>query len=295
MDSGIIEILKECRLCPRQCGADRTAGTGACGGGISARVAKVMTHRWEEPCICGDGGCGAVFFAGCSLGCVYCQNKEISRRAVGEEYSVEALAELFEKIGGSGVSTLDLVTPSHYAPQVDAALGMCNLSVPVVYNVGGYESAETVARYMSKADVFLTDFKYGSSETAAKYSSAPDYPERAGESLREMYRIAGDPRYNDDGIITHGVILRHLVLPGERRDSVKTLELAAKAVPPESVVLSLMRQYTPGFAPDEYRNLSRRITTFEYEYVRDAAVEMGFSGYSQDADSATAAYTPDFK
>lgn len=250
---------------------------------------------WEEPCIVGDTGTGAVFFSGCSLGCVYCQNRDISRSPAGEEHTVDALAELLCNTAEGGVSTLDLVTPSHYAPQVDAALEIAKPAIPVIYNVGGYECTDTVRRYMSRGDVFLTDFKYGSAETGEKYSHSPDYPEIAAEALAAMYEIAGEPRYNHKGIITGGVILRHLVLPGERHDSVKALEKAAAAVPPEKVVLSLMSQYTPGFAPREYRNLSRRVTSFEYDYVRDAAVEMGYSGYSQDRDSATAAYTPDFE
>ncbi len=258
------------------------------------RVAKVMRHMWEEPCVCGENGTGAVFFSGCSLGCVYCQNRDISRGESGEEYTVSGLAELFRRIEAEGASTLDLVTPSHYAPQIRAALEMCTLKIPTVYNTGGYELPDTVSEYMGGADVFLTDFKYGSRETGERYSAAPDYPELATAALREMYRIAGEPRYNGNGIMEHGIVLRHLVLPGERRDSVKALELAASAVPPEKVVLSLMRQYTPGFAPSDYKNLSRRVTTFEYEYVLDAAVEMGYRGYSQEADSATAAYTPEF-
>lgn len=277
------------------CNADRTADGGFCGGGEFVRVAKVMTHMWEEPCISGDRGTGAVFFSGCSLGCVYCQNRDISKASVGDEYTEEQLAELFLHIEKSGVHTLDLVTPSHFAPQIHTALDISKPNIPVIYNVGGYELADTVGRYMSHADVFLTDFKYSSAETGERYSGAPDYPQRAAEALAVMYEIAGDPEYNDEGIITGGIILRHLVLPGERRDSVKALETAAKAVPPEKVVLSLMSQYTPDFAPRELKNLSRRVTSFEYEYVRDAAIEMGFSGYSQDRTSALAAYTPDFE
>ncbi len=290
----MMEFIKNCRLCPRQCGADRTAGVGLCGGGERARVSKVMLHAWEEPCICAGNGAGAVFFSGCSLGCIYCQNKDISRCAVGNEYSADELAELFCDIAAKGASCLDLVTPSHYAPQICEALEMCSLSIPIVYNVGGYELRDTVEKYMQKADVFLTDFKYGSCETGEKYSSAPDYPEIAADALRAMYGIVGDPVYDDSGMLRRGIILRHLVLPGERRDSVKALERVAEAVGAEHVILSLMRQYTPDFAPAEHKNLKRRVTTFEYEYVRDAALDMGFAGYSQDADSASAAYTPDF-
>jgi len=286
--------IKSCDLCPRKCGADRTVGHGLCFGGKNAKISKVMRHKWEEPCICGNAGTGAVFFSGCSLGCVYCQNKDISRGIAGTEYTVPELADLFCEINESGAASLDLVSPSHYAVQVNEAFEMCSMTIPVVYNVGGYELSSTVSDYMSHADVFLTDFKYGSADTGKKYSDAPDYPEIAAEALRAMYQITGDTEYGDDGILRRGIVLRHLVLPGERRDSVKALELAASAVPPEKVILSLMRQYTPDFAPKEYKNLTRRVTTFEYNYVLDAAVEMGFSGYSQDADSASAAYTPDF-
>lgn len=293
---------EKCDICPRRCGADRINGTGICGGGRNPRISKIMVHRWEEPCICGDRGTGAVFFSGCALRCIYCQNKDISGVDTGksgiikgDEYDTASLAELFCRIADSGVATLDLVTPSHYAPQVREALDRCEISVPVVYNISGYELTKTIRKYMDRADVFLTDFKYGTTETAEKYSSAADYPETASESLREMYRITGDPIFDDEGILRHGIVLRHLVLPGERKDSVKALERAAAAVPPEKMILSLMRQYTPGFAPVEYKNLGRRVTTFEYEYVRDAALGMGFAGYSQDADSATVEYTPEFE
>ena len=253
-----------------------------------------MIHKWEEPCICGKGGAAAVFFSGCSLGCVYCQNKKISYASSGREYDADEMRRLFREIVSEGAECLELVTPSHYAPQIKEALYGCALSVPVVYNIGGYELEKTVRMYMDPADVFLTDFKYGTAKTGMLYSAAADYPEIAVNALKEMYRLTGGPVFGDNGMLVRGIVLRHLVLPGERKDSVKALERAASAVPPEKIILSLMRQYTPGFAPDGIGKLGRRVTSFEYEYVRDAAIEMGFSGYSQDANSATAAYTPDF-
>lgn len=288
---------ESCDLCPRLCGADRRTERGLCGGGGSISVSKTMLHHWEEPCICGDGAVGAVFFSGCALGCVYCQNSAISRpcsTAAAERHSPMTLALLFSKLERAGAVALDLVTPSHFAPQIDEALDMLLPSVPVIYNTGGYERPETVWRYMTRADVFLTDFKYGSSETAERYSSAPDYPETAAAALLEMYRLVGAASLSETGMLSRGIILRHLVLPGERRDSVRALRRVADTLPPGDVILSLMSQYTPGHAPAEYKNLSRRVTSFEYEYVRAAALEMGFSGYSQDRDSASAAYTPDF-
>lgn len=285
---------EKCTLCPRRCEANRRIGVGLCGGAERPTVAKIMRHYWEEPCISGSRGSAAVFFSGCALGCVYCQNREISRGGVGEEYDVPSLAALFRQLGESGAHNINLVTPSHYAVPVKQALLLASPDVPVVYNIGGYELSETVREYMDTADVFLTDFKYGTPETAEKYSGAPDYPETAVSALREMYRIVGDPVFDGDGLMKSGIVLRHLVLPGSRRDSVKALELAASAVPPDKVVLSLMRQYTPDFAPREMKNLCRRVTTFEYEYVLDAARELGYSGYSQDAASSSVKYTPEF-
>ena len=285
---------EKCDLCPRMCGADRRTGVGFCGGGERVRIAKVMRHMWEEPCISGTRGSAAVFFCGCTLGCVYCQNKEISRGGVGEEYTDEALAALFSSLASSDAHNINLVTPSHFAVPVKRALDAASPEIPVVYNIGGYERPETVRGCMDSADVFLTDFKYGTEAAARKYSAAPDYPEVAAAALREMYGLVGDPVFGDDGMLVRGVIMRHLVLPGGRRDSVRALELAAEAVPPKNLVLSLMRQYTPDFAPRDMRELCRRVTSFEYNYVLDAAREMGYSGYSQDKDAASAAYTPDF-
>lgn len=285
---------EKCDLCPRMCGADRRTGVGFCGGGERVRIAKVMRHMWEEPCISGTRGSAAVFFCGCTLGCVYCQNKEISRGGVGEEYTDAALAALFSSLASSGAHNINLVTPSHFAVPVKRALDAASPEIPVVYNIGGYERPETVRGCMDSADVFLTDFKYGTEAAARKYSAAPDYPEVAAAALREMYGLVGDPVFGDDGMLVRGVIMRHLVLPGGRRDSVRALELAAEAVPPKNLVLSLMRQYTPDFAPRDMRELCRRVTSFEYNYVLDAAREMGYSGYSQDKDAASGAYTPDF-
>jgi len=285
---------ESCDLCPRLCMADRRVNTGFCGGSATCVVAKVMLHPWEEPCICGSGSAGAVFFAGCSLSCVFCQNKDISQTLPlpGERCDAAALAGIFQKLEKDGAVCLDLVTPSHFAPVVNDALLRYRPQIPVVYNIGGYERAETVKRYMGGADIFLTDFKYGSRETGERYSRAPDYPDVAEAALVEMHRITGSPEYGADGRLKRGIVVRHLVLPGERRDSVRALERIAATVPPGDVVLSLMRQYTPGWAPPEMKNLSRRVTSFEYGYVLDAAVEMGFEGYSQEGDSASAAYTP---
>ena len=285
-----------CTMCPRRCGADREQGEiGYCGAGDGIRVAKVMLHPWEEPCLIHGPGAGAIFFGGCPLHCVYCQNKAISHGDVGEIWDTARLSEEILLLQERGASCIDLVSPTQYAKQILTALRCVkdNLRIPVVWNTGGYETVETIRACRGLVDVFLTDFKYGTAETAEKYSAAPDYVQVARQALIAMVETVGDPVWDGERL-TGGVILRHLVLPGCRRDSEAALTAVAEAIDPASVILSLMRQYTPDFAPEEFTALRRRVTTFEYEYVRDAAVRLGFGGYSQDADSATADYTPEF-
>lgn len=256
-----------------------------------------MLHRWEEPCL-GEAA-GAVFFSGCSLGCVYCQNRSISRRTAdggtlpGEVYDTSSLAALFMQLRDMGASCLDLVTPTHYAPTILAALSRvkAKLGIPVVWNTGGYETIEAIRATAGLVDIYLTDFKYGGCDPAGRYSDAPDYADVASAALAEMYRVAGDPHWDGERL-TRGIILRHLVLPGGRKDSIMALSRAAEAVAPSSVVLSLMRQYTPDFAPEEYRQLRRRVTTFEYESVLAEAIRLGYDGYTQQKESASARYTP---
>ena len=285
-----------CELCPRRCGADRSAGkTGWCRCPGTALVAKTMIHRWEEPALAGNGGSGAIFFGGCTMNCVYCQNKAISHGEVGEIWDVPRLSEEILSLQKAGASCIDLVSPTQYGEEILSAIRpiKAKLNIPVVWNTGGYETPEMIRACRGLVDVFLTDFKYGTERVAEAYSAAPKYPEVAKAALAEMVSAVGDPVFAGD-ILTRGVIVRHLVLPGCRRDSEAALTLVSETVSPKSVILSLMRQYTPDFAPKEIPALRRRVTTFEYEFVQDVAVNLGFSGYSQDADSATAAFTPEF-
>lgn len=271
-------------------------------------IAKIMLHHWEEPCISGgeDGvGSGAVFFSGCPLKCVYCQNKAISRGETGTEYSAEALAARLIRLRRLGAYNLNFVTPTHYTPQIIEALelarrspecdGSVGLGIPVVWNTSGYERRETVESLRGYADVFLTDFKYFSSELSLKYSAAPDYAEFATEALKAMVELTGPPVFDDaTGLIKSGTVVRHLVLPGAREDSAKVLRAVADSVGAQNVILSLMSQYTPEFLDQGFPQLSRRITTFEYDRVLSEAVRLGFNGYFQDRRSATKAYTPNF-
>ena len=251
---------------------------------------------YEEPAICGERGAGTVFFSGCNLGCVFCQNSVISRKSVGKEFDERELAELFLTVAASGVSSLDLVTPTHFTPTVAAALALVKdkLSIPVVWNSGGYESIESLALLRGLVDIYLPDFKYYSPEISAKYSHAADYRERAEEALSFMYDMLGKAEFDRDGMMKKGIIVRHLVLPGQRKDSIACLRRLAEILPVADIRLSLMSQYTPDFYRGDDKNLLRRLTTFEYESVRAEALHLGFDGYMQAPSSASAEYTPDF-
>lgn len=255
-------------------------------------MAKVMLHPFEEPCF-GERS-GAIFFTGCPLRCVYCQNGPVSRCEIaGEVYSVQRLAEQMLSLVGRGAENIDLVSPTQYAGQILTAISAVKpkLAVPVIWNTGGYETAETVRAAARQVDVFLTDMKYGTSALSERYSAAPDYPDAALSAAAAMVESVGAPVWERDRLV-RGVVVRHLVLPGGRHDSALALRRLAEVIDPAKVVLSLMRQYTPDFAPPGMRPLNRRVTSFEYEYVRDAALALGFSGFGQDADAAHAKYTP---
>ncbi len=308
--------LKCCTLCPRQCGVNRTepGARGFCGAGQEMEVAKIMHHHWEEPCISGDPltghGSGAIFFAHCSLGCVYCQNKKISRTTgTGRSMSSEELAQAMLTLQSEGVYNVNLVSPTHYTPLLVEAVALAKegldgekLHIPVVWNTGGYERPEVIEKLKGTADVFLTDFKYADPLLATRYSHAEDYPRYAAASLAKMVEVTGDCAFDENGMMQKGVIVRHLVLPGHWRESVEVLRTVADIVDPASVRLSLMAQYTPEFLPppaesaekDPYGSIRRRITTYEYEKVAAEARRLGFDGYMQDRSSATKNFTPDF-
>ncbi len=269
-------------------------------------LARVMLHMWEEPCISGTRGSGAVFFCGCPLGCSFCQNREISRRGktgftdAARRFSVEELSKEFSALAEAGAHNINLVSPTQYTKQIKRAVAQARdrgLTLPVVWNTGGYEKPGTIAALDGTADIFLTDVKYYSSEISAALSGAGDYFEWALPALREMIKIAGEPEYDADGIMKRGVIVRHLVLPGCRHDSEKILETLAAEGLQKKIVLSLMSQYTPDFfagCENEKldRAMRRRVTSFEYDSVVDTATRLGFDGYIQERDSAQTKYTP---
>lgn len=299
--------LTSCNICPRNCNVDRTKQVGYCAAGEEMSVSKIMLHHWEEPCISGDSssvrGSGTIFFTHCSLGCVYCQNSKISRKNSDETiYTPLQLANEMLKLEADGAYNINLVSPTHYTPQIIESVKLARnkgLSLPIVWNTGGYEKPETIEALSGTVDIFLTDFKYSDPNLAKLYSSAENYPEFAISSLRKMLEIIGECTFDDDGMMQKGVIVRHLVLPSHREDSINVLRIIAKAIDITKIRLSLMAQYTPEFLPmtnshDNFAKIRRKITTFEYEKVANEALRLGFEGYMQERSSATKRFTPDF-
>lgn len=288
--------VTHCTLCPRQCGADRTKTVGYCHCGTEIRVARAALHPWEEPCISGKTGSGTVFFAGCALGCCFCQNREISRSAVGKVLTVEQLADTFLRLQAEQACNINLVTGSHYAPWIVQALELAKprLHIPVVWNCGGYDSPEILEMLDGLVDIYLPDLKFYSSETAKVYANCPDYFETASRAILTMFRQAGELQWNGK-LLRRGLVVRHLVLPGHRKESMALLDWLAEALPKEQFLLSLMGQYTPPDTPLPDKHLNRRAATFEYESVREHAVELGLNGYGQERSAAAAKYIPAFE
>ena len=289
--------LHKCNLCPRNCGVDRYKSLGFCGAGALSKVALVSLHPWEEPCLTGANGAGTVFFSYCNLRCCFCQNHEISHGGQGEEVTVARLAEIFLEQQERGAATLDLVTPTHYVPQIIEALKMAKakgFKLPVVYNSGAYEQVETIDALQGVVDIYLPDLKYFSGESAGAYSEAADYPEVAKAAIKAMFEQVGPLQFNDDGSLAKGVIVRHMVLPGHRRESMEILEWLWQEFG-DKVQISLMSQYTPMYRAGEHKNLKRRLTTFEYDSVVEHAMELGITRcYTQERRAASEEYVPEF-
>lgn len=290
--------MNKCRLCPRNCGVNRLAGhTGICGVSAEFRIARCAPHMWEEPPISGKNGSGTVFFSGCNLRCVFCQNHTISQEGLGRNVSESELEGMILDLQEMGVHNINFVTPTHYTSSLARLLSSLKprLHIPIVWNSGGYESAETLRMLDGLVDIYLPDFKYLSSDLSKTYSSAEDYAEKATETVLEMYRQVG-PYRESCGLAEKGLIIRHLVLPGCRADSIAVMRHIAGILPKSEIRVSVMRQYTPDFAKDcPHKNLHRRVTEFEYNSVLEEAASLGLSGFSQGKDAANKAYTPDFK
>ena len=289
-----------CNVCPRSCKVDRKQSihekgrAGYCRSGMLPIVSRAALHHWEEPCISGTRGSGTIFFSGCTLRCVYCQNYEISELMHGEEISVERLRQIYFELIAQGAHNIDLVTPTHFTHAIFQSLRE-PLPVPVVYNCGGYESVHTVAFLRKKIQCWLPDLKYSLREPAARYSDAPDYFEKATAAIEQMYRQTGPYEIGSDGILKKGVLIRHLILPGNLENTKGVLRYVAETFAPGQVLFSLMRQYVPWGRAAEYPEINRRLTEEEYNEAEACMEELGIvDGYTQEADSSDAVYIPAF-
>lgn len=294
----IEQWMKECRLCPRNCGVNRLEGQrGFCGVDAEIMVARAALHMWEEPCISGKEGSGAVFFSGCSLGCGFCQNRTISRGQSGKKITLEHLVELFFQLQDQNANNINLVTAGQFLPQVAAALEMAKqqgLHIPIVYNSSGYEKAEILKMLDGLVDIYLPDFKYIDAELAKKYSHAGDYPQVVQAPLNEMVRQVGEAEFDSRGMMKKGVIVRHLLLPGHVKDSKNVLKYLYETYG-DRIYISMMNQYTPMPAMKDDPLLSRKVTDREYERLIDHAISLGLNnGFIQEGETAKESFIPEF-
>jgi len=286
-----------CNLCPHKCGADRITQMGFCKSSNKIKVARAALHFWEEPCISGSRGSGTIFFSGCTLRCCYCQNYRISSEGYGKEISIQRLAEICLELQEKGAHNINLVTATQYLDKVLVALDLIKgkLQIPVLYNCGGYERIEIIRALKGYVDIFLPDFKYYSNELARKYSNAKDYFDVAATAIQEMITQTDGLGFDEDGILQKGVIIRHMVLPGARKDSLALLNWISENLPKDKFWLSLMSQYMPAYKSREHQEINRRVTSFEYESVVQEAIRLGFTnGFIQERSSAKEEYTPTF-
>ena len=292
------EFSEKCSLCPRMCGTDRAAGQkGFCGGVNLVRVARAALHYWEEPCISGESGSGTVFFSGCTMRCVFCQNKEISRSEVGKEITIERLAEIYLELAAKGANNINLVTPMHYAPQITAALDIARkngLTLPIVWNTGGWERRESIAAVRDYADIWLSDFKYFDSSLGESLSKAPNYFSVAAAALDQMVKQTCEPVFDENGIMRRGVIVRHLMLPGHLDDTKNVLRFLYENYG-DSIWISIMNQYTPMCSDPRFPELSRTVSDEEYNEAIDFACELGIeNAFVQEGGTVGESFIPPF-
>lgn len=282
-----------CNQCPRRCNVDRENALGYCKAPNAYKLARASLHFWEEPCISGKSGSGAVFFSGCNLGCVFCQNYEISHKCKGVEVSEERLIRIFEHLVDEGANNINLVNPTHYAVQLAHTLKKYKPPVPVVYNTSGYDSVDTLKLLDGLVDIYLPDFKYIRNDKALRYSRAEDYPQFAMSALKEMKRQVGNDVFDENGIMKRGMIIRHLVLPGNTNSAIQALDYLAENF--ADTYISVMAQYVPCTDLSEYKEINRKITKREYDKVVAHILELGLEKvFLQKLESATEDYIPDF-
>lgn len=294
------DSLSFCELCPRRCRADRRKAVGFCGCGTEIQAARAALHHWEEPCISGIRGSGAVFFTGCTLRCCFCQNHAISREPVGRELTPRQLADIFLRLQEEGAHNINLVTATQYLPNICRSLDLARsrLKIPVVYNCGGYERMETVMALKDYVDIWLPDLKYMDSGLSLSFSGASDYFDCASKAILQMIAQTGPPRFHQEAsasILDQGVIIRHMVLPGHKEDSIRLLHWMAEQLPKDSFLISLLSQYTPLHKHSPFPELNRTVTSYEYKKVADTALSLGLDrGFVQKKSSAREEYTPLF-
>ncbi|HHY04688.1 MAG TPA: radical SAM protein [Thermoanaerobacterales bacterium] len=294
-----MSYIMKCRICPHECKVNRKQGEkGFCKAGENVVIANASIHRWEEPCISGNNGSGTVFFTGCNLRCVFCQNYTISQEGYGKPITVEKLAKTFIKLQGKGVHNINLVTPTIYAPQIIEALNMAKeegLNIPVIWNSNAYESVEMVKNLSELVDVFLPDLKYFDDNIAKRYSKVKNYFSIASKAILQMYSQVGNPIFNKKGIIQRGLIIRHLVLPGQKEDSKKILSWISENLP-KDIYISIMSQYIPYYRASEYPEINRKLYQREYEDVVEHFFKIGLeNGFIQDESAASDEFIPKFK
>ena len=285
-----------CRLCPRECGINRQINTGFCGAGDDMRIAKMMLHKWEEPCISGTKGSGAIFFSGCTLRCCFCQNEKISTCQTGDIYTERQLADKMLWLQDDGAHNINLVTAGHFTHRVIKALDMAKpqLKIPVVYNCSGYEKVETLRMLKGYVDIYLPDIKYYSPQLSKRYSQAENYFEYASQAVKEMYNQVGEIQLDEAGIIQKGLIIRHLVLPTHTDDTIAILKWIRTNLPHDKILISLMSQYLPMHKAHRFEEINRRLTPDEYKKAENAMRVLGFDGYTQAPESSDKCYIPDF-
>ena len=293
----MINLLKSCELCPRRCKVNRYKKNGFCNASDKIKIALVSLHQWEEPCLVGENGVGTIFFANCNLRCCFCQNYEISHQGRGVEIEIDRLAEIFLEQQDRGAANIELVTPTHYVPQIVEALKIAEthgLNLPIVYNSNAYENVETIELLKNHVDIFLPDLKYFDDEIAVKYSAAKNYFEIATAAIMKMFELVGKNIFDQNGQLQRGLIVRHLILPNHRHDSIKIIDRLYKTFGDE-IFISLMNQYTPVFNASQHKKINRRLTTFEYNSVVNHAVDLGIKNcYIQEGFTASKNFIPKF-
>ena len=293
----MMKFLQSCELCPHRCKVDRRIQHGFCGAGEKIRVALVSLHKWEEPCLNGENGAGTIFFSHCNLRCVFCQNFKISQENFGRDISIQRLTEIFLEQQKRGAANIELVTPVHYVPQICIALDEAKnlgLKLPVVWNSNGYELPETLELLRNRVDIFLPDFKYFDDKIAGSFSGVWNYFSVASKAVEKMFELVGEAEFDSQGLMTKGMLVRHLILPNFRNDSMKIVDWLHNTFG-DKIYISLMNQYTPLFHAEDYKEIERRLTSFEYKSVIRHAEEIGVKNcFIQVGKTADKEFIPKF-